>query len=410
MRFSASAFYRPTGSRCRSRLRYAIAVLGALLLSSCALLPASHLDVDVAPVNGADAAPAELQQDGIAFRLHRLDGGAPPALFRAAADVAATAAPTAAAATPAPVYLVRSGDTLRVTVWDHPELNNPGLSALMTASTASAGADATQAPRLGAGGNLDPQGRLVQPDGTIYFPYVGRVKVAGQDIGHIRDLLTRRLDRLIPSPQLDVAVVAFRSQKVYVSGAVRQPGALALTDVPMTVADAIAGAGGYTAGADLQGATLNRNGKPQPLDLYAFFYRGDLAQNPRLQDGDVLNLPERRLKKVFVLGEVAKPGSQVMPLGPFTLSEALADAGGLNLVSANASQIYVFRHAADHHVDVYQLDTSNPGMLALGDQFALQPRDIVYVDPAKVTRFSRAISQVLPLASLLYLGSAAITP
>ncbi|MCC4595774.1 SLBB domain-containing protein [Xanthomonas campestris pv. phormiicola] len=408
MRFSASAFFRPGLSRRRSRLRCAVAALGALLSSGCALLPAAHLDLDPAQAVGADGAPSELRQNGIAFRLHRLDGGAAPALFQAPADAAVAATPMPPAAAPAP-YLVRSGDTLRVIVWDHPELNNPGLSALSTGTTSTAGAEAATAPKINAGGNLDPQGRLVQPDGTIYFPYVGRVKVAGQDIGHIRDLLARRLDPVIPSPQLDVAVVAFRSQKVYVSGAVRDPGALALTDVPMTVADAIAGAGGYTTGADLESATLNRDGRPQPLDLYAFFYRGDLAQNLRLRDGDVLNLPERRLKKVFVLGEVAKPGSQVMPLGPFTLSEALADAGGLNLVSANASQIYVFRHAADGHVDAYQLDTGNPGMLALGDQFALHPRDIVFVDPAKVTRFSRAISQILPLASLLYLGSAAIS-
>ena len=119
-------------------------------------------------------------------------------------------------------------------------------------------------------------------------------------------------------------------------------------------------------------------------------------------------MPPRRDKKVFVLGEVAKPGSQVMPLGPMSLSEALADAGGLNPVSANAAQIYVFR-AGDQpqQVKVYQLDAMNPGLLVLGDRFVLRPRDIVFVDPANLTRFSRVVSQILPLASSLYMTSAA---
>lgn len=97
-----------------------------------------------------------------------------------------------------------------------------------------------------------------------------------------------------------------------------------------------------------------------------------------------------------------------MPLGPMSLSEALADAGGLNPVSANAAQIYVFR-AGDQpqQVKVYQLDAMNPGLLVLGDRFVLRPRDIVFVDPANLTRFSRVVSQILPLASSLYMTSAA---
>lgn len=382
------------------RLLLLLLVVEGVSLSGCAMLPASRFP---APLERADEA-SELVQNGIHFSLQRIEPGM-PAQPESPAHAPVSEAPDADGAPQD--YVVQAGDTLRVTVWDHPELNNPGLGAL-TSATGNAGVPGAETLRMGGASSLDAQARLVQPDGTLYFPYVGTVTVAGLDVPRIRTLLTRRLSAVIPAPQLDVAVVAFRSQRVYVAGAVRTPGAQPLTDVPITVADALAAAGGYVEGADLQSVSLNRGGKTRTLDLYAFFFQGDLTQNPRLRSGDVLNLPPRRDKKVFVLGEVAKPGSQVMPLGPMSLSEALADAGGLNPVSANAAQIYVFR-AGDQpqQVKVYQLDAMNPGLLVLGDRFVLRPRDIVFVDPANLTRFSRVVSQILPLASSLYMTSAA---
>jgi polysaccharide export outer membrane protein len=391
-----------------ARLGLTLALLTAL--GGCVLAPGSYMGVPASRETSTQTAGepqvTELVQDGITFRLHPLNGdliaqlSSPPG---GAAETSPRLPPSAPAA-----YRVRSGDVLRVIVWDRPELNNPGFSALNTSIVSIGGAESTSVPSAAAGGNLDPVGRVVQPDGSIYFPYVGKVKVAGETVESIRTDLTNRLNKVVKDPQLDVSVSSYRSQKVYVSGAVKSPGSLALTDTPETVADAISGAGGYGTGADLAAATLNRGGKVFPLDLYAFFYNGDLSQNVFLKDGDVVNVPERRFKKVFVLGEVTKPVSQVMPVGPFTLSEAIADAGGVNQLSANASQIYVFRQGPNRTVDVFHLDATSPGMLVLADQLSLQPRDVVFVDAASVTRFYRVVSQILPFASSLYLGAQAL--
>jgi polysaccharide export outer membrane protein len=378
-------------------------------LSGCALAPGSYMGVPpsqgTSAQKGGEPQVTELVQDGITFRLHPVSGDLIAHLSsRPGADEQAL--PRLPLSVPS-AYRVRNGDTLRVIVWDRPELNNPGFSALTPSMVSIGGGDRAAVPSATAGGNLDPVGRVVQPDGSIYFPYVGKVKVAGQTTDAIRIDLTNRLNKFVKDPQLDVTISSYRSQKVYVSGAVKAPGSLAVTDTPETVADAISGAGGYSAGADLAAATLNRGGQVFPLDLYAFFYNGDLSQNVLLKDGDVINVPERRVKKVFVLGEVAKPVSQVMPVGPLSLSEAIADAGGLNPLSANASQVYVFRKGPDRTVDVFQLDAASPGMLVLADQFPLQPRDVVFVDAAHVTRFYRVVSQVLPFASSFYLGAQA---
>ncbi|BCZ85345.1 exopolysaccharide biosynthesis protein BceE (plasmid) [Paraburkholderia terrae] len=382
----------------------------ATLLSGCVLAPGSYMGVPpgaaVEGQAGAEQGVTELVRDGVTYRLHRLDGGM--AVRLSSQPVAGEQSGLRLPAAAATAYRVRSGDVLRVVVWDRPELNNPGFSSMGTSIVSVGATESTNSPIASAGGgSLDPIGRVVQPDGTIYFPYIGKVKVAGQTIDAIRRDLTTRLDKVVSKPQLDVSIVSYRSQKIYVSGAVKAPGAIALTDTPETVADAISGAGGYNEAADLEGSTLNRAGAVYPLDLYALFYGGDLSQNVLLQDGDVVNVPDRRYKKVFVLGEVTKPVSQIMPKGRFTLSEALADAGGLNQLSANAAQVYVFRKGADKSVDVFQLDATSPGMLVLGDQFALQSRDVVFVDAAHVTRFYRVVSQILPFASSLYLGAEA---
>lgn len=379
------------------------------ILGGCALAPGPYMGVppsqDTSAQAGGEPQATELVQNGITFRLHPVNGDLIEHLS-SRPGAANESLPRLPASVPS-AYRVRNGDTLRVVVWDRPELNNPGFSALNTSIISVGGPASSSVPSATAGGNLDPVGRVVQPDGTIYFPYVGKVKVAGLTTDAIRADLTRRLDKFVKDPQLDVTISSYRSQKVYISGAVKAPGSLAITDTPETVADAISGAGGYGADADLSAATLNRGGQVFPLDLYAFFYNGDLSQNVLLKDGDVINVPERRLKKVFVLGEVAKPVSQVMPVGSFSLSEAIADAGGLNPLSANASQVYVFRQGPNRIVEVFHLDAASPGMLVLADQFPLQPRDVVFVDAAHVTRFYRVVSQILPFASSLYLGAEA---
>jgi polysaccharide export outer membrane protein len=239
----------------------------------------------------------------------------------------------------------------------------------------------------------------VQPDGTIYYPYVGTLHVAGKTLPAIRRELAAGVGRYIRSPQLDVTIAGFRSKRIYVTGEVRQPGVLALTDVPMAVSDAVSLSGGLTANADLAAATVTRRDTQIAVDLYRLLYLGDLSGNIRLVDGDIVNVPNRRINKVFLMGEVARPQAIVMPAdGPYTLAEALNDAGGMSAVTSDARQLYLVRATGPDVFMVFHLDARSPVAIALADQVRLSPRDIVYVDAASVTRFNRVVSQLLPFA------------
>ncbi len=296
------------------------------------------------------------------------------------ADEARLASARAAASTeiPSPYsYLVAPQDVLRVTVWNHPELNNP------------------------SGVLNDLQGRVINNDGSFFYPYAGQVKAAGRTVKEIRDELAKKLAAVLVEPQVDVSVLTYRSKRAFVMGQVDKPGVVPITDVPLTITDLISQAGGLKPEADLKGSSLMRGGKTVSVDLYALYYQGDVSQNIRLQPGDILTIPENRYNKVFVLGEVTKPQSLIMPRGRLSLAEAVSDSGGFNPLSSNAGQLYVIRSGSNGRPQIWHLNAAAPDALVLADRFDLQPRDIVYVDPAGVARFGRVVNNIIPSATVI---------
>src|SRR3546814_12101469 len=76
-------------------------------------------------------------------------------------------------------------------------------------------------------------GYNVNPDGTIQFPFIGPIKLAGLTENEARELLTRRLSKYVQDPQITVRIQAYRNGRIYVAGEVRTPGLHTLDDIPM---------------------------------------------------------------------------------------------------------------------------------------------------------------------------------
>jgi len=275
-------------------------------------------------------------------------------------------------------YHVGPGDVLTITVWEHPELTIP------------------------AGEFRDPvdAGHLVSASGTIFFPYVGEVKVAGKTIDEIRVILRSKLNHYIQNPQLGVRVAAFRSKRAYVTGEVKQPSVLPITDTPLTVLEAINRAGGATEIADLRNVVLTRNDRSRRIDLLGL-YRGEKPVQLYLRDGDQVYVPDHFDNKVFVLGEVNKQSAQLMHNSQMTLAEAISGVEGVDQFSADPSRIYVIRGDLNKP-RVFQLDAQSPDALLLATMFELQPRDVVYVSIAGISRWNRLMSQILPTIQAIW--------
>jgi protein involved in polysaccharide export with SLBB domain len=96
-----------------------------------------------------------------------------------------------------------------------------------------------------------PKTFRVQPDGSVDFPYVDRLMVAGLEPQQIEDAIKKALvDRKILSdPQVTLVVTQYNSKKVSIVGAVQKPGSIPWSE-GMKLVDAISLSGGLTALAD----------------------------------------------------------------------------------------------------------------------------------------------------------------
>ena len=279
-----------------------------------------------------------------------------------------------------PPYRVGPQDVLLVTVWDHPEITLP----------------------LGQFRSDSSSGTVVDDDGSIYFPYIGQLAVAGLTVPEIRAKLTTHLAKVLQKPQVDLKVLAYRSKKIYVGGEVRNPAVYNMTDIPMTLSEAIARTGGFLPSADDSHLILSRGSKTWTLNFQALMSAGNKIGQVLLKDGDALYIPGQKENPVYVLGEVVRPGSLPTVHGSLSLAQALSDSGGIQGTSADARSIYVIRQGGDpKSVDVFHLDARNPATMVLADRFLLGPRDIVYVDAGTLTRFGRVMSVLAPTVSAM---------
>src|SRR5690606_13725138 len=209
----------------------------------------------------------------------------------------------------------------------------------------------------------------------------------------------------IADPQVEVKVAEFNARKAYITGQVNRPGVLRITNVPVRILDAISTVGGLASNANWHEVILTRNGREERLSIYQMLTLGDKSRNYLLQDGDVLHVPDASSQQVHVMGEVNRPLSLAMGNSRISLTNAIAQAGGIREGSANASGIFVVRRnppQSAKFATVYQLNARNAASFVIGSEFLLQPLDVVYVTAAPVSGWNRVLSQLLPSLSTIY--------
>jgi polysaccharide export outer membrane protein len=261
------------------------------------------------------------------------------------------------AAAQAPEYTIGPRDVIRVTIWGHDDLSKD---------------------------------YLVDPDGFLPFPLVGRVQAAGltpKDLAvRLKELLEK--DYLV-NPQVIVSVKEYLSQKVQVFGEAERPGVFYLTR-PTTLLDVLSQAGGVskTAGKQVvvvrnararEGAAAEAGSVILRLNLDKI-RAGDASEDIRVLDGDRIFVS--KVQAFFVLGEVKTAGT--FPLDKeTTVLEAITIAGGFS-EKASPAGVKVIRRTPEGGQETQPLDLS--GSVPKDHTFRIADGDTVLI-PRRNTFF-----------------------
>jgi polysaccharide biosynthesis/export protein len=169
---------------------------------------------------------------------------------------------------------------------------------------------------------------VVNRDGSITFPRLGPVTVAGMTFQQVRELIRERVSQQMIGVNASVTMGELRSIRVFVMGEAARPGSYTVSSLS-TITNALFASGGIKPIGSLRNIQLKRNGElVTTLDLYDLLLRGDTRADVRLSPGDVIFIPPVN-SQVGIDGEVRRPGVYELN-GPASTRDLVALAGGLN--------------------------------------------------------------------------------
>jgi protein involved in polysaccharide export with SLBB domain len=243
--------------------------------------------------------------------------------------------------------------------------------------------------RLGPGDQIDVQlaGRLevvrqqvvVDPEGNISLPPLGLVHVDKLTPLEAQRLLNERLRTLFRFTDATLGIGTPRCFEVVLTGEVERPGSIQASAM-RRVHDVILLSGGVTSRGSVRYVELiPKTGSPRTIDLLRFELRGDLSQNPLVEEGLRIHVPPRS-GFVTLSGAVRRPGTYELGTEG-GLRELLDLMGGLNQGAA-ASMARLTRLGPEGRSDSFGVDL--PRVLAPPGDVALRPGDELYVPPGAV--------------------------
>jgi polysaccharide export outer membrane protein len=196
-------------------------------------------------------------------------------------------------------HLLGPGDSVRVTVFQNPDL--------------------TTEARISA-------------QGTIRMPLVGVIELNGQTPDNAAGLIAQRLKdgQFLKEPEVGVTLMTLRSRQVSVLGQVARPGKYVIEEAGARLTDILALAGGITAtGDDTVSVMTQRNGATEKLGVsVAALYGtgGDPSANIELEGGDTVFV--QRAPVFYIYGAVQRAGSYKLEPN-LNVIQALSLGGGI---------------------------------------------------------------------------------
>lgn len=168
---------------------------------------------------------------------------------------------------------------------------------------------------------------VVGRDGSVNFPELGPINVAGQTFSAVRGNLEARVPRQMIGVRASVTMGDARSIRVFVLGESNRPGSYTVSGLG-SVTTALFASGGVKPIGSLRDIQLKRQGAVvRRIDLYDLLIRGDTSNDAKLLPGDVIFIPPVGAT-VAVDGEVKRPAIYELR-GETNVATVIQLAGGL---------------------------------------------------------------------------------
>lgn len=366
-------------------MKFSALFVAAAVLSGCAALPGTGPSESALSVSDIEADPTTANYFVIPLdaQVAEVAGRYKSKLFSEYFDIKSQRVG----------QLIGVGDTLRINVW---EADQQGLFASSEGKTASLAS-------------------IVDEEGKIFVPYVGRLQASGRSVESVRSAIESALVGKAIQPQVQVIVAGNKTNSAVIVGDVGKPGTYPISLAGTRLLELVADAGGPRAKTFETVVTLKRGNRKASTLMEDLI---DVPQNNvLLVKGDNILLTAKP-RSFTAFGAVRKTTIQQFPTKTVTLAEALAMAGGLNDLVADPAGVYLFRFedaavvrairpgsstadlSADYQVPVvYKLNLRDPQAWFLARYFEMRDKDMLYVANHPTAEFGKFLQIIQPLLS-----------
>tara|TARA_R110000868_G_scaffold375711_1_gene640373 strand:- start:8874 stop:10034 length:1161 start_codon:yes stop_codon:yes gene_type:complete len=305
--------------------------------------------------------------------------------------------------------VIGQGDVLDIAIWEAPP------ATLFGSSGSDLRLGSTSSGALARGTSLPEQ--MVDSDGQITIPFVGRVRAAGRTPQEIAQNITSRLTGKAHQPQAIVRLSRNAAANVTVVGEVTNSARVPLTSRGERILDILATAGGVKQPVGKMTIQITRGLKVSSLPLERVIR--DPQQNVRLEPDDVMTLLFQPYS-FTALGAIGRNDELPFEATGLTLIQALGRIAGLQDSRADVKGVFIFRFedpsildpaisTTDHLTSdgkvpvIYRINMKDPSTFFIAQSFPIQDRDVLYVSNAPLADIQKFVNVIystfLPVAT-----------
>jgi len=213
----------------------------------------------------------------------------------------------------------------------------------------------------------------INRDGSIDFPNLGPINLAGMTFSDAKQLLQQRIRNEMIGVEAGISLGELRSIQVFMLGEAYKPGSYTISALS-SITNALFLSGGLSDIASLRNVQLKRDGKlVSTLDLYDLLLHGDTSQDAQLQSGDAIYIPTVN-QTASVSGAVRRPAIYELK-GTVNAQQLVELAGGLQPNAFNR-RARIHRVGDSGFMRVIDLDLTTEK----GRQTAVKSGDLLMVD------------------------------